>query len=106
MRLDLFLKASRLVLRRALAQDLCDANRVKVNGQKAKSSKEIKIGDEIEIKRANRVLIVRVSEIPKSKQVARHDAANLYEILSEETIGGGAFGSAFEAGDSKASPTT
>jgi ribosomal 50S subunit-recycling heat shock protein len=86
MRLDLFLKTSRLILRRSLAQKFCDANLVKVNGQTAKSSKEIKAGDEIEIKRNNRLLKLRVAEIPAQKQVARSDAANLYEILSEEIL--------------------
>lgn len=106
MRLDLFLKASRLVLRRTLAQDLCDANRVKVNGQTAKPSKEVKIGDAIEIKRSNRVLSVRVLEIPKSKQVSRTLAPSLYEILSEETVGDALRDSALESGDNSASPTT
>lgn len=86
MRLDLFLKASRLILRRTLAQEFCDAGLVKVNDIKAKSSREIKTGDEIEIKRRNRFLKVRVLAIPKSKQVSRNDAANLYEILSDETL--------------------
>ena len=86
MRLDLFLKASRLILRRTLAQKFCDANRVKVNGQTAKSSKEIKAGDEIEIKRSKKLLKVRVVVVPDKKQVSRADAANLYEILSEDTI--------------------
>jgi ribosomal 50S subunit-recycling heat shock protein len=86
MRLDLFLKTSRLILRRSLAQKFCDANLVKVNGQTAKSSKEIKAGDEIEIKRNNRLLKVRVAEIPAKKQVSRNDAVNLYEILSEEIL--------------------
>ena len=86
MRLDLFLKASRLILRRSLAQKFCDANRVKVNSQTAKSSKEIKAGDEIEIKRSKKLLKVRVVEVPDKKQVSRADAANLYEILSEDTI--------------------
>jgi ribosomal 50S subunit-recycling heat shock protein len=86
MRLDLFLKTSRLILRRSLAQKFCDANLVKVNGQTAKSSKEIKAGDEIEIKRNNRLLKLRVAEVPAKKQVARSDAANLYEILSEEIL--------------------
>ena len=49
MRLDLFLKASRLILRRTLAQEFCDAGRVKVNDVKAKSSREVKELDEIEI---------------------------------------------------------
>ncbi|HEY0429169.1 MAG TPA: RNA-binding S4 domain-containing protein [Pyrinomonadaceae bacterium] len=86
MRLDLFLKTSRLILRRSLAQKFCDANLVKVNSQAAKSSKEIKPGDEIEIKRSNRILKVRVADIPAKKQVAKQDASSLYEILSEEIL--------------------
>ena len=83
MRLDLFLKASRLVLRRSVAQEFCDAGQVKLNGTKAKSSREVKPGDELEIKKGNRLLKTRILEIPKSKQVARAEAPNLYEILSE-----------------------
>lgn len=85
-RLDLFLKSSRIVLRRSLAQKFCDANLVKVNNQTAKSSKEVKIGDEIEIKRGKRLTKIKISEIPAVKQVSRNDAANLYEILSEENL--------------------
>lgn len=86
MRLDLFLKASRLILRRSLAQEFCDAGLVKVNSFPAKSSKEIKNGDLIEIKRPNRLLKIKVLEVPAKKQVSKHEAANLYEILSEEKI--------------------
>ena len=86
MRLDLFLKTSRLVLRRSLAQKFCDANLVKVNGAAAKSSKEIKLGDEIEIKRGNRLTRLKVLEVPDKKQLSREHAANLYEILSEEIL--------------------
>jgi ribosomal 50S subunit-recycling heat shock protein len=86
MRLDLFLKSSRLCARRSLAQKFCDANLVKVNGLGGKSSKEIKPGDEIEIRRGNRVTKIRVAEVPAKKQVSRQDAANLYEVLSEEIL--------------------
>jgi ribosomal 50S subunit-recycling heat shock protein len=86
MRLDLFLKASRLILRRSLAQDFCDAGRVKVNNLTAKSSREVKLNDEIEIRRPSRLLKVRVLQIPKTKQVARHEAANLYQVISEESL--------------------
>lgn len=86
MRLDLFLKTSRLILRRSLAQKFCDANLVKVNGQTAKSSKEIKAGDLIEIRRNKSILTIRVAEIPVKKQVSRADASNLYEVLSEEIL--------------------
>lgn len=85
MRLDLFLKASRLIVRRTLAQEFCDAGKVKVNDVKAKSSREVKTGDEIEIKRHQRLLKVRVLEVPAQKQVSKQNAANLYEILSDET---------------------
>lgn len=86
MRLDLFLKASRLIVRRSLAQKFCDANRVKINGLKAKSSREVKQGDEIEIKRENRLTRIKVLQVPDRKQIAKHDAANLYEVLAEETL--------------------
>jgi ribosomal 50S subunit-recycling heat shock protein len=86
MRLDIFLKSSRLILRRSLAQKFCDANLVKVNGQIAKSSKEIKQNDEIDIKRGSRLTKVRVLEIPNKKQISRVEAANLYEIVSEEIL--------------------
>ena len=86
MRLDLFLKSSRLILRRSLAQEFCDARLVKVNNLDAKSSREIKPGDEIEIKRRNRLLKIRVLQIPQSKQVSRGAAANLYEIIGEEIL--------------------
>ena len=85
-RLDLFLKVSRLILRRSLAQKFCDANKVSVNNLKAKSSREIKTGDEIEIKKGNRSIRIKVLQVPDKKQVAKHEASNLYEVLSEEVI--------------------
>lgn len=86
MRLDLFLKASRLIVRRTLAQEFCDADLVKVNGTAAKSSREIKPADEIEIKRHNRLTKVKVLNVPEKKQISKHDASTLYEILSEESV--------------------
>lgn len=86
MRLDLFLKTSRLIPRRTLAQEFCDAGKIRVNGAKAKSSKEIKTGDEIEIRRRDRVTRLKVLEIPSQKQVSKQLAANLFEVLSEEIL--------------------
>jgi ribosomal 50S subunit-recycling heat shock protein len=91
-RLDLFLKTSRLIPRRTLAQEFCDAGRIKVGGAKAKSSKEIKAGDEIEIKRRDRIIRLKVREIPSSKQVSKERAADLFEVLSEETPADEIFG--------------
>ncbi len=86
MRLDLFLKTSRLIVRRSLAQEFCDAGLVKINGQTAKSGKEIKTGDELEITRRNRITKLKISQIPDKKQIAKTEASNLYEILSEEIL--------------------
>jgi ribosomal 50S subunit-recycling heat shock protein len=86
MRLDLFLKASRLVLRRALANELCDAGLVKINGTPAKPARDVKTGDEIEIKRRHKLTKIRVAQVPERKQISKQDAPNLYEILSEETL--------------------
>ncbi len=86
MRLDLFLKISRLIARRSLAQDFCDAGRIRVNGQKAKSSKEVKPGDELEVRRRDRVTRLKVLIVPEKKQVAKADASGLYEVLGDESI--------------------
>jgi ribosomal 50S subunit-recycling heat shock protein len=86
MRLDLFLKATRLVPRRALAQALCDAGVVSVNGLTAKSSRGVSVGDEIALRRHNHLLNVRVLALPATRQTSRSDAPNLYEILSDTVI--------------------
>lgn len=86
MRLDLFLKTSRIIARRTLAQQFCDANLIKINNLPAKSSRDVKIGDEIEIKKSNRLTRFKILEVPDKKQVSKTDAANLYEIISEEKL--------------------
>jgi ribosomal 50S subunit-recycling heat shock protein len=86
LRLDLFLKASRLSGRRTLAQKLCDAGRVSLNGSPAKSSHAIKVGDEISIRRHNTLTSVRVLSVPTARQTSRKKAGTLYELVSEETL--------------------
>ena len=83
MRLDLFLKASRLVPRRAVAQALCDAGVVSVNDVPAKSSRALRVGDQIALRRRNRLLTVRVLALPATRQTSRSDASGLYETLSD-----------------------
>ena len=85
MRLDLFLKLSRLIPRRSVAQEFCDKGLIEVNGTTAKSSKEIKPGDEITIRKRNAVTTVRVTRVPTGKQLSKADAPNTYEIISTET---------------------
>lgn len=86
MRLDLFLKASRLVPRRTIAQKLCDAGRASVNGNQAKSAHIVRIGDEILLQARDKLIHLRVISIPGDRQTSRKDAKGLYEILSEKRL--------------------
>ena len=86
MRLDLFLKASRLSGRRTLAQKLCDAGRVSINGSTAKSSHVVKVRDEICIRRHYTLTTVRVLSVPIARQTSRKEAGTLYELVSEESF--------------------
>jgi ribosomal 50S subunit-recycling heat shock protein len=83
MRLDQYLRASRLVLRRTIAQELCEAGAVLVNGAAARSSRTVRKGDELTIRRRERALTVRVLSLPQTKQVSRADASDLYEVVSD-----------------------
>jgi ribosomal 50S subunit-recycling heat shock protein len=83
MRLDLFLKASRLCPRRTVAQELCDAGFVFVNGAPAKSARIVRVGDEITLHhRGGALLTVRVRNVPAERQTTRRDAATLYEVVN------------------------
>ena len=79
MRLDKFLKVSRIIKRRAVANDACDASHVSVNGRSAKASYEVKLGDVIEVSFGTRTLRVRVTNILESTKKA--DAQEMYEVL-------------------------
>jgi len=88
MRLDLFLKASRLCSRRTIAQRICEAGSVSLNGSVAKSSHAVKEGDELTLTGRDKIIQVRVLSIPTSRQTSRKDANALYELLSEESVAG------------------
>ena len=79
MRLDKYLKVSRLIKRRTVANDACDSARVMVNGRDAKASYQVKLGDVIEIAFGNRVLRVEVTDITENAKKA--DAAAMYREL-------------------------
>jgi len=84
MRLDKFLKVSRLIKRRPLAKQIAEQNRIKVNGVVAKPSVNIEIGDEIEITFGQTVVTVKVNQI--KQHVKKDEATTLYEIVKEEKI--------------------
>ena len=79
MRLDKYLKVSRIIKRRTVANDACDTEHVMVNGRRAKASYDVKEGDVIEITFGQRTLRLRVLSVKDS--VAKAEAAGMYEIL-------------------------
>jgi ribosomal 50S subunit-recycling heat shock protein len=86
LRLDLFLKVTRLCPRRAVAQQLCDAGFVLLNGRTAKPAHAVKGGDEIVIRRRDQEIAVRVVTVPATRSVSRREASELVEIVSEKRV--------------------
>ena len=80
MRLDKFLKVSRLIKRRTVANEACDAGRVMVNGKPAKASVNVKVGDEIEILFGQKSVKVRVLDIVGTTKT--DEAKDLFEYIS------------------------
>ena len=79
MRLDKFLKVSRIIKRRTVANDACDTEHVEVNGRRAKASYDVKVGDVISITFGERTLRLEVLEVKDS--VAKADASGMYKII-------------------------
>ena len=79
MRLDKYLKVSRLIKRRTVANEVCDAKHVTVNGKIARASYDVKVGDAIEISMGQNVTRARVLNVAET--VRKEDAAAMYEIL-------------------------
>lgn len=84
MRLDKFLKVSRLIKRRTLAKQIAESERVFINDKVAKPSSTVSVGDIIKVQFGNKVVTVRVTEILNTTK--KEDAANMYEILNEERL--------------------
>lgn len=84
MRLDKYLKVSRIIKRRPVAKEVADKGRIKVNGVLAKSSTDLKVNDQIEVRFGNKVLTVKVLEMLDSTK--KEDAFKMYEIISEIRI--------------------
>lgn len=85
MRLDKFLKVSRLIKRRTLAKEVCEQGRVTVNGSVAKASTSVAEGDDVSIRFGHKRVTVRIRNL---KETSRKDeAAELYTLLKEEQVG-------------------
>lgn len=84
LRLDKYLKVSRIIKRRTVAKEVADKGRIKVNGILAKSSTDLKVDDLVEIRFGNKLLTVKVLEMKDSTK--KEDAAQMYEIVSEIRI--------------------
>ena len=80
MRLDKYLKNSRIIKRRTVAKDACEQGRVEVNGKIAKPGLELKTGDVIQVTFGSNVLKVRVLAMPET--VRKDDADSLYEVIN------------------------
>lgn len=77
MRLDKFLKVSRLIKRRTVANEACDNGRISVNGRVVKASYDVKVGDQLEIALGTRTLKVEVLQV--SETVKKDDASTMYK---------------------------
>ncbi|KRN27320.1 RNA-binding S4 domain-containing protein [Liquorilactobacillus mali] len=82
MRLDKFLKVSRIIKRRTVAKEIADKGRITVDGKTAKSSTDIAVGDELVISFGNKTLSVRVTSLKET--VKKDEATQLYEIIAED----------------------
>lgn len=81
MRLDKFLKVSRLIKRRTVANEACDSQRISVNGKSAKASYDVKIGDKITVAFGTKSVTVKVLEIKETTK--KSESSGMYEIISE-----------------------
>lgn len=84
MRLDKFLKVSRIIKRRTVAKEVADQSRVMINGLVAKSSSTVHEGDKVSIRFGNRILTVRVNLLQDSTK--KEDAVEMYTVLEESKI--------------------
>ncbi|MFJ7891244.1 RNA-binding S4 domain-containing protein [Lysinibacillus xylanilyticus] len=84
MRLDKFLKVSRLIKRRTLAKEVADQGRITINGKIAKASSAVKAGDELAIRFGQKIVTARVEELHDT--VKKEDAAKMFTILKEERL--------------------
>lgn len=84
MRLDKFLKVSRLIKRRTLAKEVAVQGRITINGKVAKASSTVKVGDELAIRFGQKIVTASVEEIREN--VRKEEATNMFKIIKEERL--------------------
>lgn len=84
MRLDKFLKVSRLIKRRTLAKEVADQGRIKINGNVAKASSDVKVGDELTVQFGRKIVTAKIEKIVETTK--KDEASNMYTIIKEENI--------------------
>lgn len=84
MRLDKFLKVSRLIKRRTLAKEVSDQGRITINGIQAKASSNVKVGDELAVQFGNKRVVVKIDRIQETSK--KEEAAEMYTIIKEERV--------------------
>lgn len=85
MRLDKFLKVSRIIKRRTMAKEVSDQGRIQINGKEAKASSTVKVGDELTIRLGQRMITARIDRVQETSK--KEEAAEMYTILKEEKLG-------------------
>jgi len=84
MRLDKFLKVSRLIKRRSVAKEVADKGRILINGKQAKSSSTVKVGDEMTLQFGNKTVVVKIDKIVETTK--KDEAQEMYTVISETVI--------------------
>ncbi|MFV8829738.1 RNA-binding S4 domain-containing protein [Alkalihalobacterium sp. APHAB7] len=84
MRLDKFLKVSRLIKRRTLAKEVCDQGRITVNGHVAKAGTNVSVGDELVVRFGQKLVTVKVEAIKDTTR--KEEASMMYKVIKEEPV--------------------
>ncbi|WP_026688686.1 RNA-binding S4 domain-containing protein [Alteribacter aurantiacus] len=84
MRIDKYLKVSRLIKRRTMAKEVAEQGRITVNGQTVKAGANVKVGDEISIRFGQKIVTVTVDRLEESTR--KDEAATLYTLVKEESL--------------------
>ena len=84
MRLDKYLKVSRLIKRRTVANEACDTSRITVNGRIAKASYDVKVGDLISVAFGTKAVTVKVLDIRETTK--KSESVGMYEVVAESSV--------------------